>query len=435
MARVAFALVLCLGLTAAGFAEVPRSPVNLVSTVSGNTVTLTWQAAGAGGVPSSYLVEAAVSPGGSVVASLPTSTTSLVVPNVPNGIYYVRVRGQNVDGLSAPSNEVVVVVPGGVGTCTSPPNAPASLAATVAGNLVFLSWSAPSGGCPATSYAVHAGSAPGQSNVTVANVGASTTLSSSAPNGTYYVRVIALNSFGGSRASNEVAFTVGTPSVAPPPPQTTTSGQFAVSTTAQYGWSSIDVTVNGRTIGTLSRYYEPGSPASCLAVPGARVVATVPAGAVTYSARSNTGATWAGTATVAPGGCFEIQLTCTNRDCSSPAPPPPTTTTTYHVWGGPGQTQYLGFFTCTFCQEFGSNSINNLFGTYGSRFSSTSIRNGFSQYGSPFSSYSACNEFASSPPRVYNSNRTVFYGELTVNTFRTNAVGAWVNWLLYDVCE
>jgi hypothetical protein len=89
------------------------------------------------------------------------------------------------------------------------------------------------------------------------------------------------------------------------------------------------------------------------------------------------------------------------------------------------------------CTEFGSDSINNQFGTYGSQFSQTSIRNEFSNYGSPFNQYSACNQFASSPPRVYNSNRSVYYGELTLNQFRADAIRASsiVNWLQGDVCR
>ena len=62
-------------------------PTNLAAAVSGNTVTLTWS-----GGSGSYVVEAAVVPGGSIVASLPVSGTTLVVPAVPPGTYFVRVR-------------------------------------------------------------------------------------------------------------------------------------------------------------------------------------------------------------------------------------------------------------------------------------------------------------------------------------------------------
>jgi len=95
----------------------------------------------------------------------------------------------------------------------------------------------------------------------------------------------------------------------------------------------------------------------------------------------------------------------------------------------------LGFFTCVFCTDLSSDSINNQFGVYGSQFSATSIRNQFSQFGSQFSTDSACNAFASNPPRVFNSNRTIYYGELTVNQFRPNAIGTYFSWLQTDVCR
>jgi hypothetical protein len=179
-------------------------------TVSGNTVTLNWAAPSVGGLPTGYLVNAALSPGGPIIATLPVSGTSLVVTAVPNGVYYVHVRAVNLDGTSGPSNEVVVPVPSGPGGCTTPPNTPTNLAATVDGNLVTLSWAAPIGGCAPTAYAIQAGSAPGLSDLAVLNVGAATTLSVAAPFGTYYVRVVAMNAFGGSVGSVEIVVTVGT---------------------------------------------------------------------------------------------------------------------------------------------------------------------------------------------------------------------------------
>ena len=81
-----------------------------------------------------------------------------------------------------------------------------------------------------------------------------------------------------------------------------------------------------------------------------------------------------------------------------------------------------------------TNSINNEFGPYGNRFSSTSIRNEFSQYGSRFGTYSACNRFTSYPPRVFNQSKTVYYGELTLNEFTSDAISELVDWLEEDVC-
>ena len=108
----------------------------------------------------------------------------------------------------------------------------------------------------------------------------------------------------------------------------------------------------------------------------------------------------------------------------------------YSVWGGPDYSLYLGFFACVFCVESKTDSINNQFGIYGSQFSSLSIRNQFSPYGSPSSTDSACNQFATNPPRVYNADQSLFYGELTLNQSRSGAfmTPALVSWLAESVC-
>ena len=130
----------------------------------------------------------------------------------------------------------------------------------------------------------------------------------------------------------------------------------------------------------------------------------------------------------------------TTNNCSTSvqvtvlAPTPTPATQEFHVWGDSGYTHYLGFFSCVFCTELDTNSINNEFGPYGTRFSSTSIRNEFSQYGGRFSTNSACNRFASNPPRVFNQSKTVYYGELTLNEFRSDAISDLVDWLEEDVC-
>ncbi|MCC7180853.1 MAG: hypothetical protein IT177_20910 [Acidobacteria bacterium] len=49
--------------------------------------------------------------GGPVIASLPVSGTSISVPGVPSGAYYVRGAAVNSVGTGAPSSPVTVVVP------------------------------------------------------------------------------------------------------------------------------------------------------------------------------------------------------------------------------------------------------------------------------------------------------------------------------------
>ena len=79
---------------------------------SGPTVTLFWTAPNIG-VAISYVIEASSVPGGPAnLANFNTGNalTSVVVPNVPAGTYYVRIRALDAGGLSAPSNEVQLVV-------------------------------------------------------------------------------------------------------------------------------------------------------------------------------------------------------------------------------------------------------------------------------------------------------------------------------------
>jgi hypothetical protein len=93
------------------FAAPPRSPTHLAATVSPNrTVTLSWTRPHE--QTTHFTVDAGSGPGLSDLAVLPVlAGTSLTVPNVPPGTYYVRVRASNHIGSSAASNEVVVTVP------------------------------------------------------------------------------------------------------------------------------------------------------------------------------------------------------------------------------------------------------------------------------------------------------------------------------------
>jgi len=168
------------------------APGNLVATAtSAGNVTMTWGAP-TSGVATSYVIEASSQAGGPAnLANFNTGNNSLtlIVPNVPAGTYYVRVRAFAGCGASAPSNEVALVVPaeGGGGSC---PGAPQELAASVSGNNVTFTWIAPVSGTP-TSYVIQAGSQPGGANL--ANFDTNSTAVSlnaaGTPAGSYYTRV------------------------------------------------------------------------------------------------------------------------------------------------------------------------------------------------------------------------------------------------------
>ncbi|MFN7979209.1 MAG: hypothetical protein U0P30_13825 [Vicinamibacterales bacterium] len=89
----------------------PTAPALNPAVVAGSTVSFSWTPGAGGGAPTSYVLLASVTPGGPVVASVPVSGTSIVVPGVPSGAYYVRVAGVNSVGTGVASSPVTVIVP------------------------------------------------------------------------------------------------------------------------------------------------------------------------------------------------------------------------------------------------------------------------------------------------------------------------------------
>ena len=98
-------------LTVAG-PTLPSAPTNLQATVSGSTVTLSWQPPVTGAPITTYILE--------VGQSLATPTNLLVAAlgpglsfsaNAPSGTYFVRMRAQNGAGVGPPGDQITVVVP------------------------------------------------------------------------------------------------------------------------------------------------------------------------------------------------------------------------------------------------------------------------------------------------------------------------------------
>ena len=183
-----------------GAVAVPGPPTNLVASVSGTTLSLTWGAPASGGAPLGYVIDAGTGPGSSnIAAGVAIGNVLGAAAAVPVGQYYIRVRAVNALGAGLPSNEVVAQV-GSSGV----PGAPANLDYTVLGGAVQLRWNAPATGGTPTGYNVEVGSDIGASNYGVVAVGNVTSVTNpSAPAGTYFVRVRATNAFGQSAASNE----------------------------------------------------------------------------------------------------------------------------------------------------------------------------------------------------------------------------------------
>lgn len=90
------------------------------------------------------------------------------------------------------------------------PGAPTSLSSITSGSTVALSWAAPAGGEPPTSYVLEAGSSAGLSNLANTDTGSTATslTATNVPSGTYFVRIRARNASGTSGPSNEIIVTV-----------------------------------------------------------------------------------------------------------------------------------------------------------------------------------------------------------------------------------
>ena len=175
------------------------SPTGLTADWSGTQTTLSWVASSADSpdlVPTNYVLEAGTAPGLADVAVMPLGTSTSFSADVPTGVYYVRVRAENDNGDSDPTPDIVVAAPGTA-------QAPAELTSGGEGSTVTLSWTPPAGEAVA-GYVIEAGSDPGLSDIAVLPVGNTTTFTTEAPPGTYFVRVRAINAKGPGLPSNEV---------------------------------------------------------------------------------------------------------------------------------------------------------------------------------------------------------------------------------------
>lgn len=187
-----------------GAVPLPGQPLDLLATVSGARVTLTWQAPVSGGPPTGYVIDAGTVSGAANIGSFPVGASLTFSADAPPGTYFARVRALNASGSGPASNEVTIVVGG-----AASPGAPQNLQFTVSGGSVTLTWGAPAAGGPPSGYVIDAGSSAGSSNLGSFPQGNVTSVTVQAPPGTYYVRVRAQNAAGSGPASNEVVITVG----------------------------------------------------------------------------------------------------------------------------------------------------------------------------------------------------------------------------------
>jgi hypothetical protein len=191
----------------------PQPPTAFGGSVVLNAVTLQWTPAAAGGPADSYIIEAGSAPGLANLTTLVVNapSTSMVVGNVPQGVYFVRVRARNVIATSGPSPEATITV----GPCEAP-GTPRSFSAAVAGALVTLNWAPPASGAHVQGYRLEVGSAPGLSNFLAQPLPpAPTTVAGVVPYGNYFARLFAQNSCAVSAPTPDIFVSVQ-PCTAPP---------------------------------------------------------------------------------------------------------------------------------------------------------------------------------------------------------------------------
>jgi hypothetical protein len=185
----------------------PGAPRNVLATLNGSELSMSWSPPSPLGSLDGYVLEAGSVSGASDIAVLPLGlNSSFTYPGVPPGVYFVRVRAQNGAGVGPASTETLLVV----GNVPGPPGPPRAVNGFVAGSTVSLSWMSPISGGQAVRYRIEAGSRPGLSDLAVADSPSAATaigFSGVAP-GRYYVRLRALNAAGVGPASNEIRITV-----------------------------------------------------------------------------------------------------------------------------------------------------------------------------------------------------------------------------------
>jgi hypothetical protein len=185
----------------------PSPPFAPSFSVSGSTVSLNWSTPSSGGQPLSYVLEAGLSPGATIVA-IPATEPRYLALGVAPGTYYVRVKALNAFGISPSSEEVEVVVTGGG---QSPlPGRPESPHGWMSGSRLTLMWETPlSRSASVTGYVVEAGSGPGLTNIAAIGVNARAFTFLPVPAGFYFVRVRAMSPYGLGPASDEILINSG----------------------------------------------------------------------------------------------------------------------------------------------------------------------------------------------------------------------------------
>ena len=191
---------------------VPAPPIMPTVTTSpaaaGSIVHVEWSPPPRGPRPTMYLIDAGPSPGSAAYLNgLSVVTTSVDLMAPTNVSAFVRIRAATAFGAGRPSEELSFAT---APSCVSPPEAPLNPTVVVDGSMVTVSWMrSPIG--PVTLYRVEVGFASGRTDFTATVGCATTSFSSLAPSGVYYVRVRAIGNCGISLPSSEMVVVVPGP--------------------------------------------------------------------------------------------------------------------------------------------------------------------------------------------------------------------------------
>jgi hypothetical protein len=182
----------------------PGAPTGLSYSAADNIVSISWTAPASNPPLQGYVLSAGFGPGQANALVTQLGPTPAFGGFAPAGNYYVRVQAVNACGPGPASADLLVTVQ----SCAAPPSAPTNLRFTKNGNVVTLNWDAPASGT-ASQYRLLVGSVAGGADLLIANTADNTTtMVANAPNGTYFVKVQAVNLCGASTSSNEVIVTV-----------------------------------------------------------------------------------------------------------------------------------------------------------------------------------------------------------------------------------
>ena len=198
---------------------IPGVPTAVSATAGSSSVTMVWTAPASNGgsaITGYYIYRGTATGQETLLSSAASTAASFSDMAVSSGTtYYYQVAAVNAIGTSSRSTEVSAKVT----TTLTVPGAPTLLTAKASGTSAYLTWTAPAnnGGSAITSYSIYRGTAAGSESTMAIGTSATTTYSDSTvvTGSTYYYVVKAINSVGGSPASNEASYTISSVPSAP----------------------------------------------------------------------------------------------------------------------------------------------------------------------------------------------------------------------------